>query len=201
MVRLGGLLLLNYLVKISSAGSYKAEISGRWSQDAGGELGMRLNSDEERVVLPLNYFHTLARLVLADKVEADALELSNVVRVDLVTMAVALLHNLLLAVQGSELTPLTSRLEVGGLGSEAHGAAHDLLRTLGHENDDLVLGLGVNLLRGSVRVAKKVLRSLDDGNLHSETDAEERDLALTSPLDSFHHSWHTSAAETARNKT
>lgn len=212
-----GELLLDHAVEASRAGGNKAEVGslsclsvlhegrGYGGQTYAGveNLGLvlcvELGSDEVGVVLELKDLHALASVVLADEVQAGLGELLDVSRVGLVTVAVSLLHRVGLAVQGAQLGPLAARLEFGRAQAEAHGTAELVAADLGHVDDNLVLGLGVKLLRGGVRNVEEVAGVLDDGGLETKADTEERGTVLTRPLRNLHHTLGTSGTEATGN--
>lgn len=68
---------------------------------------------------------------------------------------------------------------------------------LGHENDSLVLTLRVQLLTAGVFQVGHIARKLDDGQLHSQADAEEGNLLGASIVDGPDHSFGASLAETS----
>lgn len=156
---------------------------------------MELSSNEVRVLLELKDLHALARLVLADEVEAGLLQLLNVGGVGLVAVAVSLLHRLGLAVQLAQLGPLAAGLELGGTETETHSTAEVVAVQLGHVDDDLLSGLAVELFGGGVGEVEEVTGVLDDGGLEAEADTKEGGAVLTGPLGNCHHTLSTSRAE------
>lgn len=117
-----------------------------WVEHLGLILGVELGAHEIRVVLDLEDFHTLAGLVLSNKVQTSSLKLLNIRRIDLIAVAVPLLNLRKTAVEGTDLGPLAAGLENGLPGAETHGATHVLLVELGHGDDDAVTGGGVEFL-------------------------------------------------------
>lgn len=192
--------LLGDLVEATNSGGNEAEEGAGGVEDTAGILGVVLNTDVVRVVLDLNNLHALVGVVLADEDEAGLLELVNVVGVDLVTMTVTLLDAGGLAVESAKLAELGAGLEVSGTGAETHSTAKLLLGTLGHEDDDAVLGVGVELLRSGVLEFAKVAGSLDNGNLHTKADTEEGGLLLASPLGGADHTLGTTVTKAARDE-
>ena len=192
--------LLGNLLEAAGSGGNEAEEGAGGIEDTAGVLGMVLDTDVVRVVLDLNNLHTLVGVVLADEDETGLLKPVNVFGVDLVTVTVTLLDAGGLAVKSAKLAEFGAGLEVGGTGAETHGTAKLLLGTLGHEDDDAVLGVGVELLRGGILEVAEVTGSLDNGNLHTKADTEEGGLLLTSPLGGLDHTLSTTVTETARNK-
>lgn len=192
--------LLGDLVEAADGGGNEAEEGARGVEDTAGVLGVVLNTDVVGVVLDLDNLHTLARVVLADEDEARLLELVDVIGVDLITVTVTLLDGCGLAVESTELAELGTGLEMSSTGAETHGATKLLLGTLGHEDDDAVLGVGVELLGSGILEVAEVAGGLDDGNLHTKADTEEGGLLLTSPLGSANHTLGTTVTEAARDE-
>lgn len=124
------------------------------------------------MVLELKDLHTLARLVLADKVQTGGVQAVDVFGIDLVAVTVSLLDLVGPAVEGADLGPLAARLEDGLARPEAHGAAHVLLVELGHGDDDVVAGGGVELLGVGAGQGAKIARELDGGGLESEANLQ-----------------------------
>lgn len=106
--------LLGDLLQASRAGGDEAQHGGRGLEDLALVLWVVLDAHEPGVVLELDHLHAVARVVLADEVQARALELLHVVGVHLVAVSVALVDNVCVAVQGSELAPFAAGLEVRG---------------------------------------------------------------------------------------
>lgn len=131
---------------------------------------MELRAHKVGVVLDLEDLHTLARLVLADKVQTSSLELINVGRVDLVAVAVPLLDLLVAAVEGTDLGPLAVGLEDGLARPQTHGAAHVVLVELRHGDNNAVVGASFELLRVGLGQLADVASKLDGGGLEAETD-------------------------------
>ena len=119
-------------------------------------------------------------------------------------------------VQRPQPRPLRTLLKDAGMLAQSHRAAHLCLvnlekcqslcyskasRTyLRHVYDDVVLGVGVQLLAPGVLDHGYVGRILDDGKLHAETDSEEWDLLGTRPIDGLDHSGRASNPEAAWNQ-
>lgn len=192
--------LVGDLVEAANGGGNEAEEGAGGVEDTAGVLGVVLDTDVVRVVLDLDNLHALAGVVLADEDEARLLELLDVIGVDLITVTVTLLDGGGLAVESAELAELRAGLEVSSTGTETHGTAKLLLGTLGHEDDDAVLGVGVELLRSGILELAEVAGSLDDGNLHTKADTEEGGLLLTSPLGGTDHTLGTTVTEAARDE-
>lgn len=192
--------LLGDLLEAADGSGNEAKEGAGGVEDTAGVLGVVLNTDVVRVVLDLDNLHALTGVVLANEDEARLLELLDVVGVDLVTVTVTLLDGGGLAVESTELAELRAGLEVSGTGAETHGTAKLLLGTLGHEDDDAVLSVSIELLRGGILELAEVAGSLDDGNLHTKADTEEGGLLLTSPLGSTDHTLGTTVTEAARDE-
>lgn len=131
---------------------------------------MELGAHEVRVVLDLEDLHTLAGLVLSDKVETSSLELVDILGVDLVTVTVSLLNLLVATVEGTDLGPLTVGLEDSLPGSETHGTAHVVFVELGHGDDHAVAGSGVKLFGVGLWHVADIAGELDSSGLETKTD-------------------------------
>lgn len=131
---------------------------------------MELCAHKVRVILDLENFHPLTRLILADELQTSSLQLSDVLRVDLISMTVPLFDLLSAVVKGTDLGPLAIGLEDSLPGSETHGASHVVLVKLGHGDDDAVAGSSVELFRVGSRKVAEIAGKLDGGGLKAEAD-------------------------------
>lgn len=111
--------------------------------------------DKEGVILQLNGLDSNTLVVERGYDKPGLLELVDIFGVHLVTVSVTLLDNLGASVHATEPAPFRARLEVRCARAESHRAAHLpdiicqclpfsmtgdlLLRTLRHEDNDLVL--------------------------------------------------------------
>ena len=139
------------------------------------ELGVVLARDEPGVVGELDHLDEAALLERPRHDEARLDELRPEGVVHLVAVAMALVDDGF-AVGRVGARPL---LHVDGVGAEAHGAAEifDLL-LLGQEVDHRVGRLRVHLGRVGAVEPDDVPGELGDGDVHAETDAEIRNVAL-----------------------
>src|SRR5262249_11892825 len=127
----------------------------------------------------LDDLYQLAPRTLAGQPEAAGLDLGRVPVVELVAVAVALLDLRL---------PVGACREAAGLegatvGAEPHGAALlDHPRLIGHQVDDLLRRLGVELARIGLAPAHDMARELDGRDLHAEAEPEVGNAALARVL-------------------
>ena len=90
--------------------------------------------------------------------------------------------------------------DLTGVGAKAHGSALGNISVLvGHQIDDLMLGL-VKFAGGGVGIAEDVSCKLNDGDLHSQADAEVRDIMLPGVLNGADLSLDSTVSEAAGNQ-
>src|SRR5690242_1143762 len=146
-----------------------------WPRGARLELGVELAADEPGVVLELNDLDELpVRREAAQPHPVLHEEVAIAIR-DLVTMPVPLAH----LGHAVDLGGARATSEPTRVGAEPHRAAHVrhvLLRL--HEGDHGVVAFRGELGRVAVLQLADVARELDDGCLHAEADAEEREARL-----------------------
>src|SRR5437773_150621 len=167
------------------------------------EFGVELHADEEGMAGELHYLgQVLARRARRDLV-ALRLELRHVDIVDLIAVAMALVH--LGAVNGGGQRP---RLDRTLLRAQAHGAAElrfvgapfdpaGAVEPLGDQRDHRMRRVGIEL--GAVRAseARHVARIFDGGELHAKADAEVRYAVLARVTDRAHLALGAALAEAA----
>ena len=128
------------------------------------EFGVRLRSQEPRVVFELDHFHNVLVRRNAANVHAVRFELVAIVVVDFVTVAVTFVNELLTV----SLIRFGILRQNAGVLPQTHGAAEvcDVV-LVGHQVNHRVFRVGVNF-RG-VRVGKPqhVARKFNDGDLKS----------------------------------
>lgn len=201
----GGLLihlrnLLSNLLQALRSRSHESKVRPRRRQDSGKVLWVILHTDEPWVVLQLDDLHTLALIILSNKVQSTLGQTINVLWVNLVSVTVTLVDLLSLSVKRAELRPLGSRLELCRAEAETHGSSHGGLVNLWHEHDDWVLSLLVQLCRGSSLHGADVASELDNSDLHTEADTQVWSLVLTCVLRSLDHTLSTTVSETTWNQ-
>lgn len=131
---------------------------------------MKLDTHIPRVVLQLQDLHTNTLVILADEVKTSFSELLDVVGVDFISVTMTLLDLELLAVELAETRPFASRLEDGWAETETHCSAEGGLVDFGHEDDEWVGTLFVQLDGRCTSDTAYVTSEFDDGDLHAETD-------------------------------
>lgn len=191
--------LFGNLVETSEGGGDQTEDREGGAQRLADVLRVVLDTNKVGVVLDLDNLHAPAGLVLADKRQASLLELLDVGRVHLVTVSMAFIDHIGVAVHGPELAVFATRLEVRGPEAETHGAALGLLGALGHEDDDGVLSLCLELLGSGVGKSAHVARELANGQLHTEADTQPRGVVFSRPLRSLDDTLSGSLAEASRH--
>ena len=162
-------------------------------ENGGGILGMELGADEPFLFGELDNFYQVAFGVGADALHAVLLESGEVVVVEFVAVAMALL-DVGLAVDAKCLAALT---QLAGVGSEAHRSAHacDVL-LLFHEVDDGMLGFWVHFRAVGIGKSEDVAGKFDDHHLHAEADAEGGDVVGAGVLNGCDFAFDASPAET-----
>ena len=163
----------------------------------GLQLRMELRADEPRMILDLyDLDETVIRQCTGDD-EALVLELLPIGVVELEAMTMTLSH----LVDAIGLLRMRARRELARIGADTHRAALvlDTLLAL-HERDDRVRRVGVELRRMGIGHAADVARELDDGALHAEAEAEERDLVLAGILDGLDLALDAAVAKAARHE-
>src|ERR1700737_1418230 len=135
------------------------------------KLRMELTSDEPRMSLQLHDLdqRSIRRQPAQSQTVLD--EPVAVLVVDLIAMAMTLAHLRC----GINSCSLRSDTETAWISAKAHRAAHvrDVLLPF-HQRNYGVVALRCELARMTVGKPHYVARELDDGCLHTETDAEER---------------------------
>lgn len=104
--------LLRDLLKTSCAGSDKAEVWWRRVQYLALVFRMKLDPDIPGVIFYFNDLHAFARVVLANKMEPNLLQLVYTVWVHFITMSVALFDDICISIECAQLAPFAARLEV-----------------------------------------------------------------------------------------
>ena len=191
------LIVVCNLLQHARARRHEAQIRAAGIQHARQVLRVELDADEPRVVFDLDDLHAHARLVLADKRQPALFQRVDVLRVDLVSVAMALEDLVLAGVQRAETGPLAAVLKERGAEAETHRCAHGRLVDFGHEHDELVGRGAVEFFRRRVLDAAYVARVLDDGDLHAQADAKVRLLVLARPGAGGNHAFGGALAEAA----
>ncbi len=134
------------------------------------------------IPLLAGHLHNLDQMgigVLAHTLHASGFKLLAVVVVELEAMAMPLLDVELAIGLGH----LGSRLQVAGIGAQAHGAAHvGHALLLFHQVDHVVGRVGVELGTVGLGKAHHVAGKLDDHALHAQAYAEGGHVVLAAPL-------------------
>ncbi len=158
------------------------------------ELGVELHPDVE---VPPGQFHGLHQASVGARTRDDQphlLQFGPVIVVELVPMAVAFLdHRLVVAV-------VQPRALGHGAGvfAQAHGAALGQVALLvGHQVDDVVGAVGLELAGIGVRVPGHMAGELHDHDLHAQADAEVGDLLFPGIAGGLDHALHAPVAEPA----
>lgn len=170
------------------------------------EFRMELDGEEEGMARELHHFGEVLRRSLGGNDHALFLELGHIGVVHLIAVTMAFSHDVAVDLVGER-----TLFDGNFLTAEAHRAAEvgrlvallDAARAvlpLGDEGDDGMGRVGIEL--GGVGSAETahVTGELDDGHLHAEADAEERDLVFTGELDGLDHAFRATLAETSRDE-
>src|SRR6266581_6304625 len=172
-----------------------------------GEFWMELAADEPGVRRQLDHLAQLLALGEAGEAQALVLQSLHVLVVDFVAVAVAFVDQ----VRAVDLAREAPGLERCALSAQAHRPAEIGLFVaaldaavaalpLGHERDHRVRRVAVKFRAVRAREADDVSREFDHRELHTQANAEIRNLVLARVLDRLHHAFHTALAETARNE-
>lgn len=160
-------------------------------------LGMILYTDVVGMALQLQNLHPLAGVVAPHELHAVALQLSDILGVDFVTVTMALKGNGLAQIQLTDGAGFGSLLEQSGALTKTHGAPHVGPGDLRHKNDERRGGRFVELGRLGVGDSNHVTGKLNSSNLKSKANSQEGDLVFTGPLGSGNLSLDSSGAEAA----
>src|SRR6185369_4573976 len=158
------------------------------------EFRMELATDEIRMLRKLDDLHQAIIRASAAQHQARARELLAILVVELeaVTMAFG---DLLVLVQ---LERVAAGLERARISTEAHRAALVLDATLiGHQVDDRIGALFLELGRAHAFQPAHVARERDHRQLHAQTDAEKRHTLFARVADGRDLPFHTAVAEAA----
>jgi hypothetical protein len=161
---------------------------------------VELHADEVGVLFELHNLHALAEVVLADKVETRLGQSVDVLRVDLISVAVTLQDLASLTVKLADLGPFASGLEDSGAESQPHGTSEVGLGALRHEDDDGFRSFGRDLDGMGVLESADVASVFDNGNLHSQANSQVRRLVLSGPFRGRNHSLCASRSESTGNQ-
>src|SRR6202165_5635485 len=136
---------------------------------------MELASDEPWMGRKLDDLDERAIWRQTAEVQSVLDESVTVLVVDLVAVPMPLTH----LRRSIDRRGLSSDSKPAGIGTESHRPTHvgDVLLAF-HQRDDRVLAFGLELARMAVGNPHYVSRKLDDGGLHPETNAEERQSRL-----------------------
>lgn len=163
----------------------------------GLELGMKLTPDEVGVVWK---FHDLDQASVGARprqLESSVFQLFSEVVVELEAMTMPL-ADVLLSV---DLLGTTTSNERARVSAQSHRPALGLDAALvGHEVDDGVLRAAAEFDRVRSFKATYVARVLDDRELHTEADTEERNVLLSRVADGGDLPLDSSVSETSRNE-
>mmetsp|Transcript_3119 Transcript_3119/g.7052 ORF Transcript_3119/g.7052 Transcript_3119/m.7052 type:complete len:660 (-) Transcript_3119:273-2252(-) len=169
----------------------------RWFCRSRLELGVELAADEVGVAMQLEDLHALPRDVASDELHTALLQLLDVIDVDFVPVSVPLVESSRAVVELRRLA--LGVLEHSAPRAETHGAAHVSARHLGHEDDELVRRLLVELGRVRGGVPEDRARELNHSHLEAEADAEVWHAVLARVLGSGKLPLHRADAEAARH--
>lgn len=163
----------------------------------GFQLRMGLGGDEPRVVRQFDHFHDPPVGGQAGEHHAVGGQCLAVVVVHLIAVAVAL-GDLLFPVEGIGLGMLVQH---AGVGAQPQGAANVFNAVLlGHQVDDRVRGVRIQLDAVGVGEAQHIAGEFHDGQLQAEAQAKERDAVLAGVADCVNLAVDAAVAETAGNQ-
>ena len=163
----------------------------------GFKLGMKLRSNEPRMVFDLDNFH---QAVIGERPGDDHTRprkqfSESVVELEAVAMTLVYIRYAVSRI-GMRSFPQLARVR-----SKTHRASffHNVHLRI-HQGNDWVRRLRIKF--GAVRVGKRtdVAGELDDGTLHSQAKAEKRNLILPSILNRSDFPFNTSVAEASRHQ-
>lgn len=155
---------------------------GRRLQWAGQVLGVELHTQEERVICQFDNLHALSGLVLAHEPKALGFKLADHLRIDLVAVTMAFHDSRSTPIQLTDSRVLSASLELGGAGTQTHGASKVGPADLGHVHDNRRGSLLVQFDRVGIRHIANMASKLDHSNLKTQADPEIRDPLLAGPF-------------------
>mgnify|MGYP001677499098 CR=1 FL=1 len=161
------------------------------------QLGVELRADKPRMVLDLDDLDEAVVGQRSRDGKPRTLKLGTKIVVELVAVAMAL-TDFFLRVSGKALRAFP---KLARISPQAHCTSlvlDVLLRE--HEVDDGMLRLVIEFRRMGVRHAADVTRKLDDGALHAEAQAEERNRVLTRVLHGANLALDAAVAKATRNE-
>ena len=138
---------------------------------------MELRTDVPALLGYLDNLDEVGSGVDAHTLHASGLVFFLVFIVELIAMAMALMNGLHFSI-GLRNTTVGSELAL--IGAQSHGATHlrDAFLFL-HDVDNVVRRVGIHFSAVGILVAQDIAGKLDDHHLHTETDAEGRNIVRT----------------------
>src|SRR5256885_2260173 len=172
-----------------------------------GEFRVELAADEPGMRWQLDHLAQLLARREAGNAQALVLQPLDVLVVDFIAVAVALVDH----VRAVDLAHEAPGLERGTLSAQSHRpakigffvAALDAavpILPLGHERDHRVRRVAVEFRAVRARKPDEVARELDHRELHAQAYAQIRDLVLARVLDRLYHAFDSAPAESARHE-
>ena len=179
---------------------------GMRMEDGGGVFGMELGTDKPLLVGDFHHFHEVVVGIASNTLHTVTFERFKVLIVELVTMAMTLLdmktlsplplYGESLAIARIGLCSTATFDEFAIVGTEAHRTTHTLDGLLFfHQVDDWMLGVGIHLRAVRILISEHIAGELDDHRLHTQTDAEGRDVVGTGVLDGCNLAFDASLSE------
>lgn len=159
------------------------------------KFGVELYAHEEGVIAHFNGFDDTTVGGFAAYHEAAFFKRFEIVRVELVSVAVSFFDDVLICVGFFDFRAV---FEGAGVCAEAHRSADSLALFVGKNVDDVTAAFG-KLAARCVLDAEYVTGVFDDGDLHAEAYAEIGDFVFTSIFARANHSLDASCAEAARD--
>lgn len=188
--------LLGDLLEALGSRCNESEVWSRWRQNSGQVLWVVLHTNIPWVLLQLDNLHTLTLIILSNKVQSTLSQAVDILRVNLISVAMSLMDLLSLRVQRAKLGPLTSRLELRRSQSETHRTTHSRLIHLRHKHHNWMFSLLIQLRTRRTLQSDHISRKLNNRDLHSQANSQVWSLVGTCPLSGLDHTLSSAHSET-----
>lgn len=156
---------------------------------------MELYAHEEGVVFDFHRFDDASVGGLAAYHQTAVFKIGKVVRIELVSVAVAFFDNVLICIRFFDFRAV---FECAGVCAESHRSADFFAFLVGKYVDDVTAAFG-KLAARRVLDSEYVACVFDDGDLHTEANSEIGDFVFARVLASANHTLDASRAEAARD--
>ena len=185
---------VNLLLLMGQGSFHKAQEERVRFVGAAFEFGMELYADEMPVIRQFHRFYDAPVRRSATQHHAVLGDDFTVIVVKFIAVAMALVNERL-AVAGLQ---QSAGHNLAGIAAQAHGAAEGNIAILiGHEVDDRVRAIGIELAGVGTGQAADVSGKFDDRNLHAQADAKIGNILLTGIAAGRDHAFDAAFAKAA----